>query len=259
MLKPLLVLLAAGVGACSAPLGADGPAPACPTPDCSACPGAPGSTPFVALGAAQSPTDVGAAQGVDVRDGFVYVFGDDDVGVIAELAMGAKGVAFETGTRARLTRDGADVIGHPTGLTNQPMVGTFMGNSLRNLEGRIYELDWEQLLITGALDNALLHEVLDDLSAAGSRPELVKTNDSWLVASADYTEGHSRVRLYDPVALRSAARTSDPGVLVTSFEAGGQSHSHSKPRARSRLDRRKARSRCLDCRGPGTGSLDLQS
>ena len=39
----------------------------------------------------------------------------------------------------------------------------------------------------------------------------------WLVATADYGALNNEVRLYDPEALKTAARTSEPGVLVRRF------------------------------------------
>ena len=39
----------------------------------------------------------------------------------------------------------------------------------------------------------------------------------WLFATADYGALNNEVRLYDPEALKTAARTSEPGVLVRRF------------------------------------------
>ncbi len=216
----LVVLHAAlpWAASCQSPLGQDGPAPACPSADCSTCPESDTSGPFVALAAAQTPVDVGAAQGLDVRDGMTYLYGDAKVGIIAELRIDASGLAIDTGRRARLTVSDTDIIGHPTGLTSEGQLGTFIGKSAD--EGWIYEVDWQELLATGSLDTALLHEMRDDLSPAGSRPEWVRSGATWFLATADYSAGHSHVRLYDPQAVRLSTRSSDPGVLVASFEAG---------------------------------------
>ncbi|PYR41577.1 MAG: hypothetical protein DMF93_08050 [Acidobacteria bacterium] len=43
--------------------------------------------------------------------------------------------------------------------------------------------------------------------------------DRWLVATADYCALANEVRIYDPDRLKTAARTSEPGVLLYRFRS----------------------------------------
>jgi hypothetical protein len=72
-------------------------------------------------------------------------------------------------------------------------------------------------LATGTLDGAVLATIADDLGVNGTRPEFVRVGERWLVATADYGALANEVRLYDPERLKTAARTSEPGVLVYRF------------------------------------------
>jgi len=183
------------------------------------CPEPSRAAPYVALAAPQTVLEVGAAQGLDIRDGFTYVLGDRGHGVIEELQSTGDEAFTPTGRRVRLEQGEQDTISHPTGLTSQAGQGTFVGNSV-GTAGQIFEIDWENLLATGVLDNALLHTIDDDVSDSGSRPEFVRSQDTWLLATAEYTDVTSTLRFYDPDALRSASKTSEPGVLVREITVG---------------------------------------
>ncbi len=54
----------------------------------------------------------------------------------------------------------------------------------------------------------------------GARPEFVKWNGRWVIATSDYGPGPNFVRFYDPAKLATAARTSDPGVLLAKVACG---------------------------------------
>jgi hypothetical protein len=170
------------------------------------------------LGPAETMTGVGAAQGLEWRDGKLYLYGDGECGVIRELDVSTS-PPRSTGREIRLTVDGQDRVPHPTGLTFHPDFGTFLGNTVSQ-KGTILHVDWEKMLRDGTLDGAVLNAAEDDLATNGSRPELVRLGQRWLVASSDYGASGNEVRLYDPDALKGAARTSEPGVLVHRFPCG---------------------------------------
>jgi len=166
---------------------------------------------------------VGRVQGAAVQDGKLYVYGDADTGVIVEFTLDLQ----PTGRRLLLTRDGRDLISHPTGLTFHPRYGAFIGDSARGLFGRgatIYQIDWERAWADGTLDHAVHAAIQDDLAKAGTRPEFVHLGDRWLLATADYAP-EGQVRLYDPEKLRDGRRTSEPGVLVGAFKLEGRTQS----------------------------------
>lgn len=163
--------------------------------------------------------ELGACQGVEVRDGLIYFYGDADTGVIREYELrgeGARADLHYTGREVRLTRDGVDLIPHPTGLTHHPEYGTFLGNTVAG-HGTIYQLDWPRMWADGDLDHAVLHTIQDDAAINGTRPEFVRIGADWLVATADYGDVDNAVRFYNPARLAAAAATSDPGVLVGAF------------------------------------------
>jgi len=175
--------------------------------------------PAVVLDPPMTISGLGAAQGVEVRDGRAYLYGDATTGVIREYdVIDAKALSF-TGRQISLTTGGQDVIEHPTGLTVGPDLTTFLGNTVSE-QGTIYMLDWPRALANGTLDGAIQRTITDDLGVNGSRPEYVRLDSRWLVATADYGALGNEVRLYDPERLKTAARTSDPGVLVARFPCG---------------------------------------
>jgi hypothetical protein len=84
----------------------------------------------------------------------------------------------------------------------------------------IYQIDWKGMLKSGSLDGNLIHTIEDDACIQGTRPEYVEYDGKWYVATADYGDKRNEVRLYDPVALQRAGKTSAPGVLVKKFSCG---------------------------------------
>lgn len=167
-------------------------------------------------GQPQTLAGIGAGQGLEVRDGLVWAFGDSATGVARAFTIDSAGVLAAAGPSIELTVGGADKVKHPTGLTSKAPFGTFMGRTV-DKRGVIYRLDWEIAASTGTLDGALLHETADSAAANGTRPEFVRSGDAWLLATADYGDDRTEVRLYDPVALSGAADTMEAGVVVARF------------------------------------------
>ena len=175
-----------------------------------------------ALDVENSITDMGlgAVQGVVVRDGKVYAYGDlvkaePRIGVIREYDEKLE----PTGRVVWLRRGGKPLIVHPTGLTWDDRWGTFLGDTVKTADPAksravIYRLDWERAWKDGHLDEAILDVVEDDAAINGCRPEFVKLGGRSLLATADYGDVHTEVRLYDPEALLAADRSSAPGVVV---------------------------------------------
>ena len=157
----------------------------------------------------------GAAQAIDLRDGLVWVAFDGQTGLVQGYRLEGGELRPQDGP-LRLTIGGKDEIPHPAGLTHREGIGTFLGHSPSG-KGRLYAIDWDALRSRGVLDGALLHRVEDTESVRGARPELVRLDDRWLVATGDYGANGNEVRLYDPAALAAAPDTSAPGVLVARF------------------------------------------
>jgi len=175
-----------------------------------------------ALDVERSITDLGlgAVQGVVVRDGMVYAYGDvfganPRVGVIREYTK-----TFEpTGRVVWLRKRGKPLIVHPTGLTWHGRWGTFLGDTIKTADPTrsravIYRLDWERAWKDGNLDEAVLAVIEDDAAINGCRPEFVTVGGRVLLASADYGDVHPEIRLYDPESLLAAGRSSAPGVVA---------------------------------------------
>lgn len=165
---------------------------------------------------------LGACQGVSYQQNKVYLYGDREVGVIRTYTPGNDALTY-TGQEVKLTVEGKDVINHPTGIAYNQTGPTFIGNSIRlNPEGTkwravIYLVNWAGLLRTGTLDGNLLRTIEDDACIQGTRPEYVRYQNRWYVATADYGEKANEVRLYDPTLLAKASKTSEPGVVVKKF------------------------------------------
>ncbi len=161
-------------------------------------------------------TDVklGAAQGVVVRDGRIYAYGDvysasPRVGVIREYGMDLNA----TGREVWLRQGGRPLIIHPTGLTWDDRWGTLLGDTVKK-KAVIYRLDWERAWSDGDLDHAVRDVIDDDAAINGCRPVFVTVNGRTLLATADYGDVHPEIRLYDPELLINARRSSAPGVVV---------------------------------------------
>ncbi len=165
---------------------------------------------------------LGACQGISYQNGRVFLYGDREVGMIREYWMQGDSLRY-LGKEYKLTENGRDVIGHPTGIAYNGSDQVFIGNSVRlNPEGTkwkavIYQVNWKGLLKTGTLDGNLIKTIEDDACIQGTRPEYVKYNNRWYVATADYGDHGNEVRLYDPEKLANCSKTSEPGVLFKKF------------------------------------------
>ena len=170
---------------------------------------------------AVTDTGLGAGQGVAVREGKLYAYGDvwdanPRVGVIREYDLDLK----PTGRVVWLRKAGKPLILHPTGLTWNAKYGTFLGDTV-NRKATIHRLDWERALKDGNLDSALLDTIEDDAAVNGCRPEFVRVGGRTFLATADYGEIRPEIRLLDPEVMTKARRTSAPGVIVHRILAGG--------------------------------------
>ena len=157
---------------------------------------------------------LGAVQGVAVRDGRIYAYGDvflatPRVGVIREYDLDLK----PTGRVVWLRKGDTPLILHPTGLTWDASLGTFLGDTVKK-KAVIYRLDWDRMWKDGDLTNSVLDTVDDDAAINGCRPTLVTLSGRTFLASADYGDVRPEIRLYDVPAMLSARRTSAPGVTV---------------------------------------------
>ena len=168
---------------------------------------------------------LGACQGVSYQDGFAYLYGDREVGVMRQYQVDESELKY-TGREVRFTEKRKNVINHPTGIARHAGLPTFIGNTIRlnqagtDWKAMIYAVDWEGLLRDGTLDGHIVNTVEDDACIQGTRPEYVRVGEEWWVATADYGNQRNEVRLYDPQRLRTAQRTSEPGVVHRKFSCG---------------------------------------
>ncbi|MES1249772.1 MAG: hypothetical protein ABUL46_03765 [Chitinophaga rupis] len=182
--------------------------------------------PDMRLSKATTVDSLGACQGISWLHGKAYLYGDREVGMIREFTVKGDSLSY-TGHECRLTLNDTDVINHPTGIAYNGKDPVFMGNSVvlnkeKNIwKAIIYCIDWDGLMRTGTLDGGnLLNVIEDDACIQGTRPEYVKVNNKWYVATADYGNRANEVRLYDPAVLRFASKTSEKGVLYKKFTCG---------------------------------------
>ncbi len=175
----------------------------------------------------RSRTDMGlgAVQGVVVRDGFIYAYGDrmfdiPRIGVIRQYTMDLE----PTGRELRLTREGKPLIVHPTGLTWNERWGTFLGDTVPGVDTQkkalIYRIDWERAWNDGNLDNAVLAVIEDDAAINGCRPTFIELDGTTYLATADYGSIRPEIRLYEIPALLEAGRSSAPGVVAHRILSG---------------------------------------
>lgn len=170
----------------------------------------------------QSVDSLGACQGVSWQNNTIFLYGDREVGMIREYKMSDESLVY-LNREMRLTLNDTDVINHPTGIAYQKGMPVFIGNSIRlNKEGTlwkamVYCIDWKGLQRTGTLDGNLLNTIEDDTCIQGTRPEYVQYKKKWYVATADYGNKANEVRLYDPIILKNAKKTSSKGVLYKKF------------------------------------------
>lgn len=165
---------------------------------------------------------LGACQGISYQNGRIFLYGDREVGMVREFKMVKDSLVY-LHKEYKLTKNGQDVINHPTGLAYNGIGPTFMGNSTKlNPEGtkwktEIFCIDWKGLLKTGTLDGNIINTIDDDACIQGARPEYVKYGNKWYVATADYGDHGNEVRLYDPEKLKNCKKSSEPGVLFKKF------------------------------------------
>ena len=84
-------------------------------------------------------------------------------------------------------------------------------DDIKQNPARIYRFDWPRMWADGNLDHAVLDDIDDDAAVQGCRPEFVRHDDRWLLATADYGQVRNAVRLYDPALLAGAKSTSERG------------------------------------------------
>ena len=167
-------------------------------------------------------TKLGAAQGVAIRDGRIYAYGDvysvnPRVGVIREYDLDLK----QTGREVWLRKGDRPLIIHPTGLTWNDRWGIFLGDTIKaTKKAVIYRLDWTRAWSEGNLDHAVLDVIDDDAAINGCRPTFVQIGEKSLIATADYGDVHPEIRLYDPELLLKAHRSSAPALSSTAYCAG---------------------------------------
>jgi hypothetical protein len=159
-------------------------------------------------------TKLGACQGIAVRDGRIYAYGDvysatPRVGVMREYGMNLE----PTGREIWLRQAGRPLLVHPTGLTWDDRWGTLLGDTV-NKKAKIFRLDWGRAWSDGDLEHAVAGVVDDDAAINGCRPTFVTIGGRRLIATADYGDIHPEIRLYDPDLLFKAGRSSAPGVVV---------------------------------------------
>lgn len=165
---------------------------------------------------------LGACQGVSIQHGKALLYGDRNPGMIRQFSFDHDTLVYDH-KECKFTVDGKNIINHPTGVAYHEGMPLFMGNSVRlNKEGTswkalIYLINWKGLWKTGTLDGNLLNTIEDDACIQGTRPEYVKYEGKWYVATADYGNHGNEVRLYDPQKLSKCKKTSEAGVLYKKF------------------------------------------
>ncbi|SDL99271.1 hypothetical protein [Siphonobacter aquaeclarae] len=165
---------------------------------------------------------LGACQGVSMQKGNVYLYGDREVGMVREYNRLGDSLVY-TGREVKFSIDTTDVIGHPTGFAIREGYPTFIGNSIRlNKEGTRWKaviscVDWPGLWKIGKLQGNLLNTIEDDACIQGTRPEYIDYKGHVYVATADYGNNGNQVRLYRPEKLKSAKKTSEPGLVYARF------------------------------------------
>jgi hypothetical protein len=167
----------------------------------------------------QTVKGVGAAQGVEWRDDTIYIYGDGEDNGKIRLFNALNNHIEYTGKQLNLTKNGSDLLSHPTGLTYHNKFGTFIGNTV-NQKGTIFKIDWQKFKRDGNLDDAVLHTIMDDAAVNGTRPEFVRISDTWFIATADYGNTNNEIRLYDPQKLSKSTATTDSGVVVSQIPGG---------------------------------------
>jgi hypothetical protein len=179
--------------------------------------------------------DLGFIQGATRFGSRIYLYGDradlaPRQGVIREYDLQLR----PTGRSIRLLAGGESVARHPTGLTAHPELGVFLGNTVAK-KATILRLDWERALADGNLDAAIRDVIRDDVAVNGCRPEVVELAGRHYLATADFGDVRPEIRLYDPVRLVAAGRSSAPGVVRHRILAGPHSQTLAWDRSRGAL------------------------
>ncbi len=164
--------------------------------------------------------EIGACQGVAIVNNKLYFYGDRyDVtprqGIIKEYTLDMK----PTGRQLWLNQNATPRLTHPTGIAYLDKNNVFIGNTVKQ-QGTIFLIDWELAWQDGKLDRAIKREINDDEMINGCRPVLVAVNGRRLIATSDYGNQGNEIRLYDPMALSKASKTSAAGVLIRKFLCG---------------------------------------
>ncbi|MEL6497653.1 MAG: hypothetical protein AAGJ54_07380 [Planctomycetota bacterium] len=175
---------------------------------------------------------IGLAQGLFAEGNFVYVLsdlasrepGEPGPGAIREFFRSTgdddRPTLRATGRQILLTEDGQDVAPSPTGLTWHPNFGYWLGSSVGD-RGSLIQIDFARAIRQGTLDGCVLHEIADDASINGSRPVFVTLPGGRVVlATADGGATNNALRLYDPLALLAADKTSAVGVIYAEQPCG---------------------------------------
>jgi len=168
---------------------------------------------------------LGACQGIARIDDKLYAYGDAATGVVREFTWENGALTYQQ-KQWKLTVNNQDIINHPTGFAHRDGLPFFIGNSVRvspestQWKAVIYRVNWEGMKRSVSLDGNLLNTIEDDIAIQGTRPEYVRYKGNWFVATADYGGERNEVRLYDPLKLGDAKKTSDVGVLVHKFSCG---------------------------------------
>ncbi len=156
--------------------------------------------------------DLGEPIGLEFREGRLLALGDIDDGVIIEFELGNGNQIGRVTATIDLDNDVGPEAPFPTGLSrhgNQTVLG-----NLREGVSTLLFIDWDAARSSQSLNATVFEAVIDDLGVS-SGPEVVTVGAKGYVAVADVQA--EQVRLYDPAALASADKTSDLGVLSSSF------------------------------------------
>ncbi|WP_406825478.1 hypothetical protein [Pedobacter sp. KACC 23697] len=165
---------------------------------------------------------LGACQGISRQNGCYFLYGDREVGVMREYQLRKDSLIY-LNKEYQFTVKGENIIKHPTGIAYHKGLLTFVGNSVRqNAAGTAWKavincINWQGFLKTKTLDGNLIKSIEDDACIQGTRPEYVNYKGKWFVATADYGNKANEVRLYNPIALSKADKTSEKGILFKKF------------------------------------------
>lgn len=166
---------------------------------------------------------IGSGQGVQRVGGHIYIYGQDDGGVVQELDLDFR----PTGWIGRLTKNGAHLIPHPTGLAYREGYPTIIGG-----DDNFFVIDWPLFKADKNLDRAHLHtlegehrplsaaEQKDGKNSDSARPEYVELQGRWVVATAgEYFRPNNHVILMDPFRMSTARTIKDEGVILHKITA----------------------------------------